>query len=143
MLNKILFGLVKDTASRVLEHQKNNAVDNLVNVFNDAISDTIHSMIAKKETLQEWAETVTSSIDAVIERTVIEKRYQYVGGKLKFAYSQKNASKIDISFELFFLDDEEHWHKVASKSDVYDSTFTVDALEELRNKGTIEYEIKG
>lgn len=133
----------KEVSKDVVTGTAENFKSDFTSVLIDTVSDTIHSMIAGEESIEEWAETVVKGIDPIITNTVIENEWQYVGGKLQFAFSQKYNDKIDISFELYFLDNDKQWHKEAAKSDVYSSTFTEDSLEELRKSGMIEYEIEG
>lgn len=133
----------KEVSKDVVTGTAENFKSDFTSVLIDTVSDTIHSMIAGEESIEEWAETVVKGIDPIIKNTVIENEWQYIGGKLQFAFSQKYNDKIDISFELYFLDNDKQWHKESAKSDVYSSTFTEDSLEELRKSGMIEYEIEG
>ena len=132
-------GVLTDTVAGVAEKSKADLVD----VLKDAVSDTIHGMVARKESIIGWAELAASGIDPIIERTAREENLQYVGGKLIFSFSEKNTEKVDIAFDLFFIDEEKNWKKVSAHSDVYASTFTNEALEELRASGVIEYAIEG
>ena len=131
--------LAKDTGQSVMDNMKNDLTETLT----DAVSDAIHSMVAGQENIEAWAENAAKGIDSIIQNTVIDKEWQYVGGKLRFAYSKRYSNKIDISFDLYFLDDNQQWHKESATSDVYESTFTKDSLEELQKAGVIEYEIQG
>ncbi len=117
--------------------------DKVVSAIKDAVSDTIHSMVAGKESIERWAEIVTEGADKIIKETVETENLRYVGGKLKFAFSERNPQKIDVSFELYFLDSANEWQKKVATSDVYASVFTDDSLEELRVAGMIEYSIEG
>jgi len=117
--------------------------DKVVSAIKDAVSDTIHSMVAGKESIERWAEIVTEGADKIIKETVETENLRYVGGKLRFAFSKRNPQKIDVSFELYFLDSANEWQKKVATSDVYASAFTDDSLDELRTAGMIEYSIEG
>lgn len=131
--------VAKEAVSGLVEENQ----DKVVSAIKDAVSDTIHSMVAGKESIERWAKIVTEGADKIIKETEETENLRYVGGKLKFAFSKGNPQKIDVSFELYFLGSANEWQKKVATSDVYASVFTDDSLEELRAAGMIEYSIEG
>ena len=93
--------------------------------------------------VEEWAEIAIEGVDKIKDRAVEDEGLRYVGGKLKFAMSEKSADKVAISFELYFQDDNDEWHKVGADSGIYSSGFTPESLEEIKSKGEILFEVEG
>ena len=104
--------------------------------------DTFESTVTAKRTIDEWAEVAIKGVDQIKNRAVNEGGLRYVGGKLKFAMSAKNPQKIVISFELYFLDENGEWQKVGADSDMHVSIFTHEALEEIRSKCEVSFEVE-
>ena len=105
-----------------------------------AAQNAIRETIAPKMTLEEWADVVIKGVDKVKDRIVIEGNLRYIGGKLKFAVA--GSDSVNVSFELYFLDDNEQWHKADAEKDIPSSKFTPDSLEEIKAKGVIPYEVE-
>ena len=61
---------------------------------------------------------------------------------VNFAMSEKNAKKVVISFELYFLDEGKKWQKVGAESDVFASNFTLEALEDIKSNDCVSFELE-
>ena len=129
-----LMSVANDMFSGVIEDVKNAS--------KDAISDTVHELVVGKRTIEDWADSAIKGVDEIKDKVVSEENKIFVGGYLDFAMSKKNNKKVVISFELYFLDEDKQWEKMTAESDVYATTFTADALEELRSKDKIRFEVQ-
>ena len=108
----------------------------------DSAKDAFEGTVTAKRTIDEWAEVAAKGVDQIKDRAVNEGGLRYVGGKLKFAMSAQNRQKVSISFELYFLDENNEWQKVGANCDVYASVFTLEALEEIKSKCEISFEVE-
>ncbi len=108
----------------------------------NAAQETIRSTVAGAMSIGEWANIVIESVDKVKENAIEENDLRFIGGKLKFANNEKNLDKIKVSFQLYFLDEAEKWQMAEADSDIPSSKFTVDALNELKDKGQIVFEVE-
>jgi len=102
----------------------------------------IRSMVAGKMSIDEWANTAIKQVDDVKKRAAEENNLQYVGGKLKFSISASNQSCVSMSFQLYFQDENNKWHKAEADSDVPASKFTEDDLNELKNNGEVVFDVE-
>jgi len=108
----------------------------------NAAQDTIRGAIAGRMTIEEWAEIVIQGVDKVKDRAVEEGNLRFIGGKLKFAPSENNLHMVSISFDLYFLDEHEKWQKAAAENEIPVSKFTPDAVEELKSRCSVIFEIE-
>ena len=132
-----------ETDSMSVAHEMFSGItEDVKNASKDAISDTFHEIIVGKRTIEDWADSAVKGVDEIKDKVVSEENKIFVGGYLDFAMSKKNNKKVVISFELYFLDEDKQWEKMTAESDVYATTFTADALEELRSKDKIRFEVQ-
>ena len=124
--------------SGVLDDEK----ETFIAAAKDAFRDTLHAVIVGKQSLEEWAEIASKGIDGIVDRTRKETNMQYLGGKLFFKLSEKNPKKVEISFDTYFKDENDNLKKVSATSDVFASTFTDEAIEELRTAKMVEYNLE-
>jgi hypothetical protein len=117
--------------------------DKAKDVLKDIVRDATEDVLTGKRSLQEWSEIVEPVVDKIIEKEQHSQDWEYIGGKLKFKYNDERHTKIDITYELYFIDVEENWHKINASSDVNANTFTDDALEEIKANDEVSYEITG
>lgn len=108
----------------------------------NAAQDTIRDTIAGKMSIEEWAGIVAEGADKVKERAINENNLRFVGGKLKLVMSKNALNAVNVSFQLYFLDELDNWQLADADSDIPDSKFTVDALNELQSKGEITFEVE-
>lgn len=108
----------------------------------NAAQDTIRDAVAGRMTIEEWADVVIQGIDKVKERVADDGSLRFIGGKLKFCMSKNGIKYISVSFQLYFQDELEKWQKAEAGSDVPASKFTLDALEELKTKGEVVFEVE-
>lgn len=116
--------------------------NDLGSALSNAVRDTIESLIAGRRTTEEWANIVIDAVDDIKNRYENQNNWNYVGGKLNFAMSEKSSRKVVISFELYYQDENQQWQKVYAESDAYSSGFTLEALDEIKSKGTVSFEVK-
>lgn len=133
LLSTLAMGVFAD----VIKPFVNDAKDAVL----DAAKDTVKDMVAGRMSVEEWAKVAVSGVDKVKERIMNENDYRYVGGKLKFALSQNNPESVKVSFQLYFLDEMQKWQMADAESDIPASKFKNDALDEIRSKGEIVYEV--
>ena len=133
-MRRFLAVVAKSTLSDVLS--------SYIQDVNDSARDTFESIITVRRTIDEWAEIAIKGVDQIKDRAVNEEGLSYVGGKLTFAMSVQNPQKVVISFELYFLDENNEWQKVGADSDMYASVFTLEALEEIKSKCEVSFEVE-
>lgn len=117
--------------------------DEYKEAMKETLKDQVAEIITGKKTIDEWAEIAIKGVDNVKEYMVAEENLQYVGGKLCFQISDKNSQHVKISFHLYFLDENNEWKKTEAESDILASHFTSEALEELKEKGKVEFDVEG
>lgn len=117
--------------------------EQLIDATKNVAKDKIEGIITGKRTIDEWAEIAIKSVDKIKQQKVIEEDLQYVGGRLCFQISDMNKKNVIISFQLYFLDEDNEVKKVEATSDVLSDNFTPEALEELKSQGKIEFDVKG
>lgn len=117
-------------------------VEEARNVALNTAQDAIRSKVSGKMSVNEWADIIIEGVDKVKERVVVEDNLRFIGGKMKFAISEINLDMVTISFQLYFLDEQEQWQKAEASSDIPDSAFTTDALDELNMKHEIIFEVE-
>jgi hypothetical protein len=106
--------------------------------------DTIRGIIGGRMSLEEWANIEIKGVDKVKDRIVNESEgnLNYVGGKMNFALSQNNARMVTVSFQLYFQDTNQKWHKAEADSNIPISKFKTDSFEELQSKDEISFEVE-
>ena len=117
-------------------------VDEATEAALNAARDTIRGVVAGRMTIEEWANVVIQGVDKVKDRAVDEGNLRFIGGKLKFGMSENGLEYIAVSFQLYFQDEFEKWHKAEAKSDIPTSKFTLEALGEFKSKGEILFEVE-
>jgi hypothetical protein len=108
----------------------------------NAAQGMVRSKLAGRMSIEEWAGIVIECVDNVKARAIDEGNLRYIGGKLKFSISENAQGIVVVSFQLYFQDDFEKWHKAEADSDLPVSVFTPEALEELETKGEVVYEVE-
>ena len=108
----------------------------------NAARDTVERIITGRRPIDEWAKIAIAVVDQIKDRAVSEEGLRYIGGKLKFAISRKRADKVVISFELYFQDSNNEWQKIGADSDLFASCFTLEALDEIKSKGEVSFEVE-
>lgn len=117
---KSLFGAFGATASNVL--------DTFLNV-----------VINQNMELDELAKIYSEKLDSNI-RDEQAKGLKYVGGTFKISYA--NEKYFNLSYELYFQDENDEWVKKNAKSNPQKTEYlSENALTELRTKKEIIYEI--
>lgn len=114
----------------------------LGNAMLNAARDGVESLITGRRELEDWAQIAGKAVDEVKSTLEEQTCWQYVGGKINFKISPKNAKKVVISFDLYYQDENDKWKKVTAESDMYASNYTLAALEEIRSNGTISFEVE-
>ena len=104
------------------------------------VVDTFLSVIIEtKMELDELAKIYSTKLDGII-RDEQAKGLKYVGGTFKIAYADEKF--FNLSFELYFQDENDEWVKKDSKSKPQKVEYLTDkALAELRAQKEIVYEI--
>ena len=137
-----MIGIITGVAKEMFKAFIGPYADDFETAAMNAARDTAERIITGRRTIDEWAEIAIKGVDKIKDRAENEEGLTYVGGKLKFAMSEKNKDKVVISFELYFQDRKEEWHKIGAESDLYASNFTLEALGEMKSKGEISYEVE-
>ena len=107
-----------------------------------AAQDKIRSKITGRLPIEEWAGIVVEGVDKVKERILDEGDLRFIGGKLKFAMPTNDLKTVNISFQLYFQDEFEKWHKAEADSDVPASKFELGDLDEISSKGEIVFDVE-
>lgn len=108
----------------------------------NAAQDTIRSTVTGRMSIDEWAGIAIEGIDKVKERALEEGNLHFVGGKLNFALSENALDAVAVSFQLYFQDELKKWQKVEADNDIPACKFTPEALDELKTKGKIIFEVE-
>lgn len=117
---KSLFGAFGATTS--------NVVDTFLSVI-----------ISQNMELDELAKIYSAKLDGIIHNEQA-KGLKYVGGTFKISYTDENF--FNLSFELYFQDENDEWVKKDAKSKPQKTEYLNDnALAELRVQKEIVYEI--
>lgn len=103
------------------------------------VTDVALSHACGKRTVEEWAEGFVKSIDEVKEQAIKEGNLTYKAGRLKFSLTEEEKKKIEIekitvSFELYFQDSENQWHKCADSTELSQLFFTPESLEAIKKE---------
>jgi hypothetical protein len=134
----VLWAAAKGIFSSVLRPY----IEDTKNTAMNSARDTLEAVVTGRRSIDEWANIAIDGVDQIKERAIEEGDLRYVGGKLNFAMSTENAQKVVISFELYFLDENNQWHKIGADSDMAASNFTVDSLEEIADKGIVSFDVE-
>lgn len=138
-----MLDIISECAKEILWGVFDEHKDLLIDAAKNVVSDTTKSILTGKKTIDEWAEIVIKGIDKVKEQAIAEENWQYAGGKLCFQISDKSSKYVVISFQLYFLDENNEWKKTEASRDKLASNFTSEAIEELKTKGKVEFEVEG
>ncbi|MBD5114599.1 MAG: hypothetical protein HDT46_05250 [Ruminococcaceae bacterium] len=138
----LLSGVVLAFAKEALTSAINPLVDEAKGASLNAAEDTLRGLVMGKMSVREWADAVITGVDTVKERIVNEEELRFVGGKLKFAYTEANPNLINVSFQLYFLDEMQNWQKAEADSNIPSDKFKNEDLIELKNKKEITFEVE-
>lgn len=108
----------------------------------NAAQDTIRNAVTGKMSINEWADIIIEGVDRVKERVVVEDNLNFIGGKMKFTITENKIVMVTVSFQLYFLDELEKWQMAEADSDIPASSFTIEALDELKTKREIIFEVE-
>lgn len=133
-IQKFAIDMLKDILEPIIDEAKE--------VLKDAVHATFEGTMLGRQTIDEWATIIIKGVDKVKNELAKEKGWHYVGGKLNFARSTKSTNKVAVSFELYYQDENKNWKKVGAESDMFDSDFTLEALEEIKSKGCVSFEVE-
>ncbi|MCL1988517.1 MAG: hypothetical protein FWG64_11205 [Firmicutes bacterium] len=141
---QLFIGAMLTAANEAKDAIVESAVQDAKSSLRNSIRDRYESVITGKRTLQQWAEIAIKPIEKIKQRIAEESTEDtvFVGGKLHFEMSPQTASKVVISFELYYLESGQQWHKVGAESDLYASNFTNEALLEIRSHSVVTFEVE-
>jgi len=105
------------------------------------ILETIVKLLHPRMNLVEIAEEASPAIDKLIKKYK-NQGLKFVGGAFKIILD--NPDGFAVSYELFFQDNEDNWHKAnnTSKKMEADYYLTNEAWEELKAKKIVSYDIE-
>ena len=138
MIGGLIATAAKGIFSSVIETYSGDVKEVALN----AARDTVERIVTGRRSLDDWSEISIAGVDTIKNRAIDEEGLTYVGGKLMFSMSPKRDDKVIISFELYFQDDQQQWHKVGAESDLFASNFTLEALEEIESEGSVSFEVE-
>lgn len=138
LLSGTLTMLAKGALTAVIAPFVEEARDVALNAAQDAIRNTVTG----KMSVNEWAGIVIEGVDKVKERVVAEDNLRFIGGKMRFTISEINLDMVTVSFQLYFLDELEQWQKAEASCNIPVSAFTTEALDELKLKHEIIFEVE-
>ena len=130
-------------AKSVLNELQIKYGEDLKKVSFDFITNTIEGILIEKRTLDEWASIVIKTVDNIIDKTVVDYDYKYIGGILKFSFRSDILSEVTISYDLYFSDRKGNYFKNSATSTVNKDNFVKEDLDKLKEIGTICYEVEG
>ena len=108
----------------------------------EAANDAVRKMLMGKQSINEWAETVSKCIDNIKDNIESEENLTFIGGKLRFSAPDSKNDAVCVSFDLYFQDIEEQWHKAGTSDFIPASMFTQEAVDELMSAHEIEFEVE-
>lgn len=112
--------------------------------FDDPIQviDMIKDMFSNEpKSLNDIARLYSKASDEIIIKTLEKEKFKYGGGKFHIK-NLENNKEIEVSIELYFQDDNDNWIKKENKDLISADEFTEEALEELKKKKEITYNIE-
>ncbi|GHV31527.1 hypothetical protein FACS1894167_14000 [Synergistales bacterium] len=115
----------------------------LPGVLFDAFADTLERIVSGRRSFEDWHGIASESLDRIIAKTSEDRNLRYAGGKLCFSFADSRRKKVNIAYDLYFIDKAETWTKEHAVGDVYASNFTLEALAEIEEKGTVAFDIEG
>lgn len=130
-------------AKSVLNELQVKYGEDLKKVSFDFITNTIEGILIEKRTLDEWASIVIKTVDNIIDKTVVDYDYKYIGGILKFSFRSDILSEVTISYDLYFSDRKGNYFKNSATNTVNKDNFVKEDLDKLKEIGTICYEVEG
>jgi hypothetical protein len=146
IVKKVLKGIFSSAVSSCGDGAKTAGVDPLVEEAKgaamEAAHDTARGLLAGRTSCEKWAKMLVPSVDKIKERIIEEDNLCFVGGNLKFAMSTETAKSIAVSFELYFQDDANKWHKAEAESEMSDLLFKHDDLQKMQTDGEIVFEVE-
>ncbi len=107
-----------------------------------AAQNTLRDTVAGRMSIDEWAYIVIQGVDKVKERAAEENNLRFIGGKMKFAVPENQPGIVAVSFQLYFLDEFEKWQKAEAGSGIPASSFKQEAMDELKSKREIIFEVE-
>lgn len=108
----------------------------------EAANDAVRKMLMGKQSINEWAETVSKCIDNIKDNIEAEENLTFIGGKLRFTEPDPTNDAVCVAFDLYFMDIEEQWHKAGTSDFIPASMFTQEAVDELMSAHEIEFEVE-
>jgi hypothetical protein len=142
MMNPAIGKAIKEAAKFIFTEVILVYADDIKDSVANAARDNVERIITGRRTIEDWSKICIEAVDKIKDHAVNEEGLRYVGGKLKFAMSQKKENKAVISFELYFQDKNNEWHKIGAESDLYASNFTLEALDEIKSAGGVSFEVE-
>lgn len=110
------------------------------NVLADLMK-SITKMLNSSMELDEFSKIYTKQVDGVILSEEEKTGNKFKGGEFKIFHI--NDRTFGLSYSLYFHDGKEGWTKMTAKSEPMDNYYLSDeALQELREKMTIVYEVE-
>jgi len=107
----------------------------------NAFKDVIESLLSGQRTLEEWCEIASKPVDDALAKGISDG-FQFAGGYLCFSFADESKRKVKIAYELYFLGRQKQWIKQDAHSDVYAHNFSMEALEEIADKGTVKFYVE-
>lgn len=108
----------------------------------DAAKDSIRGALMGKMSIEDWANIIIDSVDSIKKKVVDEEGLTYVGGKMKFTPAEAAPNSVNISFQLYFIDEEQKWYKAGADTNLPAGNFKSEDLEELSLKKEIAFEVE-
>lgn len=142
-MSAIITATMARLAKYVLNELQVKYGEDLKKVSFDFITNTIEGILIEKRTLDEWASIVIKTVDNIIDKTVVEYDYKYIGGILKFSLNPDILSGVNISYDLYFSDREGNYFKNSATSSVNKDNFVKEDIDKLKETGTVCYEVEG
>ncbi|MCL1986542.1 MAG: hypothetical protein FWG64_01020 [Firmicutes bacterium] len=94
-----------------------------------------------EKTTEEWAAEVTKAAEIEEEKYVAETGYTSGGGEIRFIISPKKSSLIDITCDLFFVDEKQKYHKISVNREINAANFTRDSVKQIRSEGVVKIRV--
>ncbi|MBR5914006.1 MAG: hypothetical protein IKZ58_06560 [Selenomonadaceae bacterium] len=107
------------------------AVETVKDFFKDLLRPNMQLEDIKQITFPRFQELI---------KNYTQKGYNYGGGKFYVKYVDEKHFKLE--FEMYFRDEEEHWHKISNESELRDIKLLEDSLiNTMKTLKTAEFSI--
>lgn len=107
---------------------------NIINFIKSKVKEIFQKLISNEprspKNTEQLLSELSPSIDDIIINHVKNQHYKYVGGEIQLSVTENR--ELSILWDLYFLDNNEKYHKVSSKKIIDKSIITEPSFEQIK-----------